>query len=481
VAPSVEATRRAASPAFRWWQPAAAILLFIWFVYCNRDTLAVPFAEDDMMNMANYWRPGWWWLAYAQIMPWRGYYRPLAGLLYMPLFHFFGLNPAPFHAAMVAVLAVNVWVGWRFARELGCPPFTAWLAALVLCYHPGMGPLYSSFAFIYDALCFTFYIGAFVYYMQIRREGRVPNWRELAIFLALFQCALNAKEMALTLPLMLLIYEWIYYGRPYWKGVIASGVLNLAYLYGKAAGVDPLLNSPAYRPVFSMHRFWVFHKGAFGALLGEWAAFEWVGVGLTWLALLYLALRRDRKELRFCWWFMFLTPLPIEFLIGRGQACLYVTLAAWAVFGAVVFRDVAEAIARFLSREPVGRPFRESQLFAAVCVVGIVLWGINVQRRKKTDVKPLMEHTGPLTMHVIERFREFNPQVPHGTTVVFRNDPFVDWDMAFIAELWFHDHTLNIKVARKIPMSEEEIASAGVVFDWRDDRLVQLKPVPRAN
>jgi hypothetical protein len=350
-----------------------------------------------------------------------------------------------------------------------------------------MGPLYSSVAFVYDALCFTFYIGAFAYYIQIRREGRVLNRRQTAVFLLLYLFALNSKEMALTMPLMLLVYEWMFHSPPPLRGlrawltgpgrtIVLSGALNLVFLYGKVAGVEPLLDIPAYRPKLSMHRFWVFHKGAFGALLGEWASLPWTGVAALWLILLYLAFRRREAIPRFSWMFMFLTPLPIQFLLGRGQACLYVTLAGWAVFLAVMFRKLAEAFARDLQRSPLGRWFRERQIFAAACATGLVLWGIMVQVRKESDVTPLQQRTGPITNYVIGQFRELNARPAHGSTVVFLSDPFVDWDMLFIAELAFNDRSLRILPARKVPVSSQELAEARAVFDWRDNKLVQVRP-----
>jgi hypothetical protein len=350
-----------------------------------------------------------------------------------------------------------------------------------------MGPLYSSVAFIYDALCFTFYIAAFAYYMQVRREGRILNWRQTAAFLLLYLFALNSKEMALTMPLMLLVYEWIFHSPPPLSGlrtwltgagrtIMLSGLLNLVFLYGKVAGVEPLLDIPAYRPKLSMHRFWVFHKGAFGALLGEWAALPWTGVAAVWLILLYLAFRRREAIPRFAWMFMFLTPLPIQFLLGRGQACLYVTLAGWAVFLAVMFRKLTESVARDLAHSPLGRWFRERHIFGAVCAAGLLLWGVYVQVRKQSDVTPLQERTGPITNYVIREFRNSKPQAPHGGTVVFLSDPFVDWDILFIAELWFNDHSLRILPARKVQVSAEELAGARAVFDWRDNHLVQVRP-----
>ena len=76
---------------------------------------------------------------------------------------------------------------------------------------------------------------------------------------------------------------------------------------------------------------------------------------------------------------------------------------------------------------------------------------------------------------MIGQFRELRPRVRPNSRVVFLDDPFVDWDMAFIADLWFRDRSLAIVLYRKTPLTAEEIADAGHVFDWRDGRLIQVR------
>ena len=67
------------------------------------------------------------------------------------------------------------------------------------------------------------------------------------------------------------------------------------------------------------------------------------------------------------------------------------------------------------------------------------------------------------------------PQVKPHDRVVFLNDPFEDWDMAFIAALWFRDPTVDIVLQRKTPIPPDEIAHANRLFDFRGGKLVQLK------
>ena len=72
------------------------------------------------------------------------------------------------------------------------------LAAMVVCYHAGVGALYYYTGFVYDVLCFFFYVSALVLYVSVRRRGRLLSAWETAAFLGLFLCALNSKETAAT-------------------------------------------------------------------------------------------------------------------------------------------------------------------------------------------------------------------------------------------------------------------------------------------
>src|SRR5262249_40608906 len=133
---------------------------------------------------------------------------------------------------------------------------------------------------------------------------------------------------------------------------IATAVC-IVYIYGRALGPQGLAQQSGYRPLLSMHRVWEFQIRQMTDIFALYRIVDRGWVVAIWIAVTYLAWRRPRPVLRFCWIYMTLTPLPIEFILGRGQAALFVTLFGWAVFAAVICADVAGAMADFLSREPV--------------------------------------------------------------------------------------------------------------------------------
>src|SRR3974390_3025154 len=93
------------TPAFSGGgRPVLFSALPAWFVALGWGPRAAYFAADDMMNLGTYFRLGSWGALKSQFLLWQGYYRPMGGAFYLPLFHWFGLNPVPFQIAILLIL-----------------------------------------------------------------------------------------------------------------------------------------------------------------------------------------------------------------------------------------------------------------------------------------------------------------------------------------------------------------------------------------
>jgi hypothetical protein len=86
-----------------------------------------------------------------------------------------------------------------------------------------------------------------------------------------------------------------------------------------------------------------------------------------------------------------------------------------------------------------------------------------------------MTALGAQTWQVIEQFRALNPHVRPHSHVVFLHDPFTEWDMLFIADLWFRDRSVTVHLQRLAPLTEAELSGLGAVFDYREGKLVQVR------
>src|ERR1035438_8019172 len=101
--------------------------------------------------------------------------------------------------------------------------------------------------------------------------------------MALYLCALNSKEMALTLPLVLRAYEFVYHRPVGWtpgkigrwllgpgRVMLYCAALNLVFLNGKTFGPDALLQAPGYRAELSLQRLFAFENAAMDDLFLAW-------------------------------------------------------------------------------------------------------------------------------------------------------------------------------------------------------------------
>jgi hypothetical protein len=461
---------------------AFALFLVAYFLWFNRDAVSVPFGADDLMNLSEHWRHPWR-AVYGNFVLWHDFYRPMGGWFYVPIFRVFGLNPVPFHVALLALVLLYVGLVYRLGRALGATALEAWLAALAIAYHAGLSNLYYETNHIYDVLCGIFYAGALIVYVGARQEGRgLGPWRTAA-FLALFLCALNSKEMAVTLPAMLLAYEWLYHGKAA-RGALGrwvrgpgaaigvAALLTAVAIYGRV--LVGLTHSVGYAATFSLARFAEFQRQQFWDLFFKWGYQGWVLIAFVWAMATYLAWRTRRPLLRFCWVLMVVAPLPVEFLEGRSMAVLAIPAIGWATLAAVAAVGLARAIAAAVAGDPGLRHLTPDARLGVVLGVFVLCWAAWNRNLYEGDIRHAMSEVGHPTAEIIQQLREMNPRVRPHDTVVFLNDPFDGFDMAFIAELWFRDPTVTVLLQKKTPQRPDELARADFLFDWREGRLVKV-------
>ena len=462
------------------------LLVLAYFLYFASDGLRAHWAPDDMMNMAGYWERGTWWAIGSQVMLASNAYRPMGALFYLPLYSVFGLDPLPFRIVIFLILAANVWLSYRFARLLGSTEMVAGLTALMVSYHAAMGELFYRTSTVYDILCFLFYVGAMVYYLSIRARAGTPDRWQAAVWVALFVCALNSKEMAVTLPLLLLAYEWLYHPpvtRREWRTwiwkqnrlALIGIALNVIYLYGRKYGADPLMQMDAYRPVFTLRRAIEFHRAAIAELFYLPDPLSGTGLIVVALIVTYVAWRCRRGDLRFFWFWIVLTPLPIEFLQNRTHFCLYLPLLGWAMLSATVAMGIVAAASEWLSRERLLARLRQPLLQAVLSAAVVVSLAAETAYRKEALVAQAQAAHGSGTWSVIQQLGSIGLRPRPSDRLIFLNDPYEGWDMLFIAELTFHQRGLRIWLQNKTPLPAAEVDAMDHVFRFDGWRMTQVK------
>ena len=139
-----------------------------------------------------------WWQAGPGIRPWLK--------LSYALNWSSGTGLAGFHAVNLLLHGANAWLLWAVLRRFsgGAHSDAAWLAALLFALHPMQTEAVTYISGRSTSLMTTCYLAALLAWLQGHR-----GWAPL-----FYLAALGVKEVALTLPLLLWLWQWCEGERP---------------------------------------------------------------------------------------------------------------------------------------------------------------------------------------------------------------------------------------------------------------------------
>jgi hypothetical protein len=478
-------------------------VLIAYFLYFALPSLRGGFREDEMMNMGICWCSGALRSFLANIVFWKLFlcpadalyhlplylYRPGGALYYLPLYHFFKLDPLPYRIAQIAILAASIPLVYYLSRRLASSRSIAFLAALPLCYHPRLASLVFVGAFIYDVLCGVFYFAALAYYIHIREKDVSLRPLQLLAFLVLYVCALNCKEMAVTLPVIVLIYEFL--KSPGWKDwktfprwirsyagpSLIAGLLTVFYIYGKTHGSGSLASLDPYQPRFSWHNFTASNAKFVGELLFAGHTITPTMLLILWaFVFIYAFVRRDRMLQLMAFWIV-IVPLPLAFIVPmRGDAPLYLLLFGWAMIFAKIAFDLITLISKFsafvehrdraaTARDASSKASPRAFRIIATLLVALAL-AVFTQREKQRLSVPWLS-VGAKTSHVIQAFRSLGLRPMHGSRILLllKENLFQNkWNAFFIASLVWNDHSLRIWVERGDELTPQQQANVDYII-----------------
>ncbi|MBZ5632921.1 MAG: hypothetical protein LAO55_07300 [Acidobacteriia bacterium] len=429
------------------------------------------------MNIYRVWDPPLWKVGLAQLMFWSDFIRPMSAIYYLPLFKVAGFNPIPYNVVRLLLLLANTAIFYYLARSLSRSRWVATLAAVPIAYHAGLAYLAYSGSFIYDILCGGFYFAALLYYVRLRRSEtplRIPHF---CVFLGLYICALNSKEMAVTFPVVVLAYELLFKGRNARFGpVLIAAAVTAIFILGKT-GHGSLTDMEAYRPVFTWARFAESNTRYLNTIFyTDW--FTMQRVLLVWAVVLFAGVRQlrlSRPDPRwlFLWVWVVVTPLPITFLPDRGGAMLYIVLAGWAMLAVLSLRGLARRIARDIVFK--GIPRKATML---VALAGCVAAYVHETQRKDRPSMSYELANGQDTRQLVDEFKRINIRPAAGSRILFLNHPFPNnWVTFFVATLVWQDRSLDIQLQKQVHLSPKEIEGMDYIFDFVDDHFIVRKPL----
>lgn len=466
------------------WRIISAVLITIsYFSYFVLPSLNCGFRNDDVANIYYYWIRGVKGLLQGLILFFAPYYRPVGGAYYYSIYELFGLNPLPYHIVIICLLAVNVVLVYHCARLLSGSRSIGWLCSILMAYHARMGLLAYVPAFIYDVLCFTFYFAALLYYLRQRTHDGVVTTYRLFIFLLLYVAALESKEMAVSLPVMIILYELIWHTPDrslsrilFWLRhnafpALLSGLLTLFFIIGKTSGSNSLTIDPSYDPTISFGNFVQsnirFIKDYFYLNNFDWIDARWLLI--IWAFMAIIALVLHSKHMSFAFVMSIIAALPIAFIPGRGGAMLYVPSFGWALLLATLMDRIGGLLSRILPSHSLSRDIKKSLLLLmAVCLI----WSVTYSKNRKTLFA--LKHQGEVRM-VKEQLQRILPSVEPGSKLAFYNDIFTSWEAKMITELLYKDRSVTVQLHEKLPLGISDFNRMDYVLAFEKDRIVILK------
>jgi hypothetical protein len=477
-----------------------AAFFVAWFLWFGGDSLRTDLTHDDLMNGWRGWFSSWQDQIRDTFFIWRvtPNYRPFGTLAYKVFFTISGLDLRLMRAFLACLILFNAYLVYALARRLSGSREAGALAALLHANHSGLSHLYYNTGTCFDIFCFTFYFGALLYYVQIRQAGRYPRLAEGGVLCLLLILGLSSKEMAVTLPVLLALYEVIFH-RPPLAGKRVAGWLPraaaipavtvsivLLYAFGRVLAPEGISRQGGYHPVISLAQYLTTTGGYLGQLFNarQWfSSYKVIAFLLAGLALMW------RSKAGLYGWFLFAAGiLPMAFIPLRGVTAIYIPHAGLAIWGAVMLvrlRDGVLGVARRISKraEPgIGTVFGLYDRKAFVMFVALAVVLFRVHTKYHTTLEPWLREQTQIRSF-LEQWRQLHPSIPKGGRVLILKDPFggFNWASIFIGHFIYRE----IIVIDRLPSMKQRPEAKSMpeythVLTYEDGQLRDATPEERA-
>ena len=317
--------------------------------------------------------------------------------------------------------------------------------------------------------------------MQIRQAGRLPGWGDLALVFGLFAAALDAKEIAVSLPVAIALYELLWHPPAGWKprelwrwsryeGRFAAigGLADIAYFVGKRYGANSPWQYAAYRTRYSAAAYFQSLSHYLGQLIRRPATIStWQVIGLLAATLALAAITRRRCLL----WgvgFIAVGVLPLAFIPERGGFAYLVRSVGCAVYAGGFLDWLVESLA---GKRVWSRGAAQALLFAALLVV-LAPW----QRKWiEMQAKAAHETQGRYRRH-IEQIHALIPASRKGAHILLLSDADGqdDYDVVLAMRLYYGDPHMEVPrmTAWRAQHIQTDRRGYDYVLDWVDGRFV---------
>jgi protein O-mannosyl-transferase len=250
------------------------------------------------------------------------FYRPVTLLWFRLNYAIFGLHPAGWHFAMLALHVLATYLVFVAVASLTGSRRTAALAAILFGLHPVHVENVAWLTSVNDLLMTVLLLASFIAYLNFRNGEKTKMWMATSVFL--FLLALLSKETAAVFPLLILGFAVIFAPPPATKDSNpAWSVLKVSILQ------DGLVSIPyfAVLAIYLAARRMMLHE-----LAQPITPLSWTTMVLTWPSILWFDLKHLLVPIASSEYYSlaYVTVpgfenflLPIIFLVGASVAAGY--------------------------------------------------------------------------------------------------------------------------------------------------------------
>jgi hypothetical protein len=251
---------------------------------------------------------------------------------------------------------------------------------------------------------------------------------------------------------MLAAYEIIYQGRVLrgsdrgWflregRGVLVSGLLTVPYVAGKLMGAGSLVENPAYRLTISPGRYLDTFHLYLNPLLYQEHVFRDSNTIQLLLGMLVLGLWRRSRPLLFAWCFLLVSLLPVAFIAHYSGFFLYLPMAGWSLYAAVLLVMAR----RFVSRRLLAERLQVASVVALPVLLAMFL--APHHRHQSAKTLRIFESVQSPSRQFASEMIALRPSLPHGARVLFVGGPFArdEYFLLFLTRLLYRDMSITVE------------------------------------
>jgi protein O-mannosyl-transferase len=248
--------KRPASRIGAVYYVSAALAAIAFVVYAN--SLGNEFVFDDRHLVLGSKR----WLDLENTVKLLFSYRPVRNISYAIDLAIWGERPFGFHLTSVLIHAGVTVLVFLLIRRLTERMLPAFFTALIFAVHPIQTDAVAYISGRRDVLFGLFYVGAFLSYITYRSRSSKLYY---VLFLLLWALSLMSKEMAVSLPMVIFLWNLC----EVWSEESGSRVKQFVSATRKALARDKLLYATLVVSSAAYVSFMIFVQGSTGRVSGE--------------------------------------------------------------------------------------------------------------------------------------------------------------------------------------------------------------------